>query len=181
MHFDKQLNNNNRFKKIQIDKTNYINERKSLGFGEDEFDFSKALKSINIKPLEFTNYFKGKKDVLYKYVRKEYKKLINKIANLDEEYEMKLVNVDDNFNDIKIKKLYSDTHNIKIHTLPLMYKLKNLNNPNLQFYVVNEKNIFKVCFIDIYHLALPTKDEDTKTKYELNENNNYCLSNLNDK
>ncbi len=175
-----QLKNkkNQRFYNTTIDKTDYINNRKSLGFGEDDFDFSKALYSVNIKSLEFTNYFRSKKEPMFKYVKSEYKKLLSHRADLDDEYEMKLVNVDDKFNEIKITKIFTETHQIKLLKLPLIYKLKNKINPNLQFFVMSENSIFKVCFIDIYHLAIPTKEQDAKSKYLENENNEISLEEL---
>ena len=173
--------NSNRFKKNKIDLTNHIKDRKSFGFGSDKFDFSNSLKSINIKHLKFTNYFKSRKDVMFRYTRGEYKKLINNKADLDNDYEMKIVNIDEKDNELKIKELYEKTQNIKLHKFPMMYKLKNWINPNFQLYVINENKTFKVCFIDIYHLAIPTNVEDVDMKYDLNKNNNYCLSNLEDK
>lgn len=73
-------------------------------------------------------------------------------VNLDEEYEMKFVNLDNKFNELKIK-----TINKRIKNLLRLYKLKNLDNQELQFYVKQEEKKYKVCFIDIYHLAIPTK------------------------
>ena len=100
----------NRFnKRIEIDKTNRIGERKSLGFGDDKFDFGGALKSVDIDYLEFINYFPRKKDSKFKFVKSEYLKLLNGTANLDERYEMKLVNVEDGFNEVKITLIYSKT------------------------------------------------------------------------
>lgn len=178
MQLSSSFRTSSRFKKTKIDKTNHINERKALGFYEDKFDFENALFSINIELFEFTNYFRSKKEPMFKYVKSEYKRLMYGKSNLDEEYDMKLVNVDDTFNEMKIKKLYADTHSIKINALPLMYKLKNKQNPNLQFFVIMEDNIFKVCFIDIYHLAIPTKEQDAKSKYEENRNNKISLEEL---
>lgn len=73
-------------------------------------------------------------------------------VNLDEEYEMKFVNLDNKFNELKIK-----TINKRIKNLLRLYKLKNLDHQKLQFYVKQEEKKYKVCFIDIYHLAIPTK------------------------
>lgn len=169
----------NRFnKRIEIDKTNRIGERKSLGFGDDKFDFGSALKSVDIDYLEFINYFPRRKDSKFKFVKSEYLKLLNGTANLDERYEMKLVNVEDGFNEVKITLIYSKTLEKNIEHLPLMYKLKNLEDKQLQFYVINENNSFKVCFIDIYHLAIPTKKQNTKDEYNAYCLNRYGLENL---
>lgn len=177
MHLGKQFNSN-RFKKPNIDKTNYIKDRKSFGFGEDIFDFDDALKSVDISCLEFTNFFHDRKDVKYKFVKKEYNRLLNQQIDLDTEYEMKLVNTEDGFNRLKLEMIYSDTLGKEVRAFPLMYKLKNLSNEELQFYVKNENGKYKVCFIDIFHLAIPTKYQDTKAIYEINSCNRYGLEHL---
>lgn len=177
MHLGKQFSSN-KFNSNTIDKSNHISNRKSLGFGDDEFDFDDALKSVNISCLEFTNYFDNSKDPMLKFTKKEYKRLLYGKVNLDEEYEMKLVNVEYLFNELKIKKIYSDTLGKEIKKLPLIYKLRNEQNKELQFYVTALNKKFKVCFIDIYHLAIPTKVQNTKAIYESHCHKNYCLSNL---
>lgn len=178
MHLGKRFNNNNKFNRIEIDKSNHIKERKSLGFGEDKFNFDDALKSTNIPYLEFTNYFGGSKDPMLKFTKKEYKKLLCGNVDLDSEYEMKLVNVEYGFNELKIKKIYSDTLGKTVRDLPLIYKLRNEQNKELQFYVTSTNGSFKVCFIDIYHLVIPTKEQNTKEIYEKHSWKSYCLSNL---
>ncbi len=177
MHLGKQFKSN-RFDKPNIDKTNHIKDRKSFGFGEDIFDFDDALKSVNISCLEFTNYFHDRKDVKFKFVKKEYNRLLNQRVNLDDEYEMKIVNTEDGFNGLKLKMIYSDTLGKEVRDFPLMYKLKNLANNELQFYVKNENSKYKVCFIDIFHLAIPTKQQNTKAMYEVNSCNTYGLDHL---
>lgn len=173
------LFNHNRFnKKIEIDKTNHIKNRKSLGFGDDKFIFDNALKSIDISYLEFVNYFSSNKDMMYKFTKKEYKRLLFGMVNLDEEYEMKAVNVEYGFNEFKIKTLWEKTLGKNIDILPVMFKLKCWENENLQFYVVSKDNCFNVCFIDIYHLGIPTKEQDTKSIYNEHRGKQYGLDNL---
>lgn len=153
----------NRFKKITIDKTNHINNRHILGFGDDSFDFSEALTSISVEVLEFVNFFPSKNDSRFKFVQRKCKELKYGNADLDNEYEMKYVNVEDNFVKLKIKTIYEQTSGKRIYKLPKIYKLKNLINKELQFYVISYDKHFKVCFIDIYHLAIPTSTQDTKS------------------
>lgn len=179
MHLGKQFKSN-RFTKPSIDRNNYIKDRKSFGFGDDIFDFDDALKSVDISFLEFTNYFHDKRDVKYKFVKKEYNKLLNQQSDLDTEYELKVVNTEDGFNELKLKMIYSQTLGKEIREFPRMYKLKNLTNEELQFYVKCDNNIYKVCFIDIFHLAIPTKYQDTKAMYEVNSCNCYGLEHLKD-
>lgn len=178
MHLEKQFSSNRFKRKIEIDKTNHVGERRSLGFGDDKFDFSDALKSVNINYLEFTNFFSRRKDSKFKFVKTEYLKLSNGTANLDETYEMKLVNTEDNFNEIKLSFIYSETLGKPINVFPLMYKLKNLKDKQVQFYIISDNNKFKVCFIDIYHLAIPTKKQNTKEEYNSKSYNGYGLENL---
>lgn len=173
------LFNHNHFNKnIKIDKTNHIQNRKSLGFGDDKFNFDDALKSIDIPYLEFVNFFINNKEALFKFTKKEYKKLLFGNVNLDEEYEMKIVNVEYGFNEFKIQTIWEKTQEKKIEVLPIIYKLKCLGNENLQFYVTSENNCFKVCFIDIYHLGIPTKMQDTKTIYNKHKGKKYGLDKL---
>lgn len=171
-HFKK-----NRFKNIKIDKTNYIKDRKILGFS-DEFDFSECFHSVSIDFLEFTNYFNSVKSQRFKFVKRECIRLKEQQVNLDEKYEMKIVNLDDNFNELKIKTIYSKTINKRIEKLPMLYKLKNLDNQELQFYVKEEEKKYKVCFIDIYHLAIPTKTQNTKQIFKEHVNDIVDLKEL---
>ncbi len=177
MHLDQRFKKN-RLKTIRIDKTNHVKNRKTFGFGEDIFDFSESLRSIDIEELNFINYFSGPRSVMFKFVKKEYKKLLHLKTDLDNEYEMKVVNVEHEFNKNKLTIIYSKTIEQEIEEIPLMYKLKNLINPNLQLYVICVNGVFKVCFIDIYHLAIPTKEQNVKEIYLENCNNRYDLSNL---
>lgn len=94
-------------------------------------------------------------------------------VNLDEEYEMKFVNLDNKFNELKIK-----TINKRIKNLLRLYKLKNLDHQKLQFYVKQEEKKSKVCFIDIYHLAIPTKTQNTKQIFKEHVNDIVDLKEL---
>lgn len=94
-------------------------------------------------------------------------------VNLDEEYEMKFVNLDNKFNELKIK-----TINKRIKNLLRLYKLKNLDHQKLQFYVKQEEKKSKVCFIDIYHLAIPTKTQNTKQIFKEHVNDMVDLKEL---
>lgn len=94
-------------------------------------------------------------------------------VNLDEEYEMKFVNLDNKFNELKIK-----TINKRIKNLLRLYKLKNLDHQKLQFYVKQEEKKYKVCFIDIYHLAIPTKTQNTKQIFKEHVNDIVDLKEL---
>ena len=99
-------------------------------------------------------------------------------VNLDEEYEMKFVNLDNKFNELKIKTIYSKTINKRIKNLLILYKLKNLDHQKLQFYVKQEEKKYKVCFIDIYHLAIPTKTQNTKQIFKEHVNDIVDLKEL---
>lgn len=169
----------NRFNKLNIDKTNHIKRRRILGFTDDEFDFSYSLSSVSIEALEFTNFFPSRKGSLFEFVQKKCKELKYGNVDLDNEYEMKFVNVEDTFVKLKIKTIYEKTQNIKINELPRMYKLKNLINAELQFYVMLCDKRFKVCFIDIYHLAIPVRGQNTKSKFYEHKNDHINLNEFN--
>ena len=53
-----------------------------------------------------------------------------------------------------------------------------MDNQELQFYVKQEKKKYKVCFIDIYHLAIPTKTQNTKQIFKEHVNDIVDLKEL---
>ncbi len=181
-HLGKQFKSNNIISNRSNKKNNHIADRSILDFGDDKFNFDDALKSVNIPIWSFTNYFKNRKDVMFKFTKREYSKLLNGTADLDNEYEFKTLEFNGSINLQKYLDIYSETIGYTITQLPIIYRFKNINNANLQFYVSSENKKIKVIFIDIYHLGILANDSETGKSsfenYEQNKNNNYCLSNL---
>lgn len=150
------------------------------------FDFSACKKSSKFPEEKFTNFFKNRKE-LFKYVRKEHYRFLNKEFNLQdgllEEYEIK------HFGGNRMKllsKIISDNANKKIGRLPIIYRLCNIYNPELQFYYYEAtENVYRIVAIDLFHLLMPANDKerpdfknDGVSKYKENENNNICLSEI---
>lgn len=150
------------------------------------FDLSACKKSSKFEEYNFTNYFKNRKE-LFKYVKKEYNKFLNNRFDLDEglleEYEIK------HFGGERRKllsKIIADNLNKKIGRLPIVYRLCNRNNKELQFYYYEaNKNVYRIVAIDIFHLLMPANDRertgiknDGVNKYNENKNNTICLSEI---
>lgn len=148
------------------------------------FDFSACKKSSNIAEDNFTNYFKNRKE-LYKYVKREYLRFRNNDFDLNdgllEEYELK------HFGGKRMKvlaKILMDNSNKKIGKLPIIYRLCNKNNKEIQFYYYEANpNVYRIVAIDIFHLLMPANDSertdfknDGINKYNENKNNSICLS-----
>ena len=150
------------------------------------FDLSACKKSSKFETYNFTNYFKNRKE-LYKFVKKEYSKfLYNRFGSnndLLEEYEIK------HFGGKRkklLKKIMEDNLNRKIINLPIVFRLCNRQNKELQFYYYEaNKNVYRIVAIDIFHLLMPANDKekpdirnDGINKYNQNKNNDICLSEI---
>ncbi len=173
----------NAFKNI---KTN--NSRNMFGSPTCKIDFGESLKSVNIEMCMFTNYFANKK-IFYKFVKKNINDIVNnRISLVDSNFfETKLVNIDnDFFLELKIENILKLTTEKKVRTIPTLYKFKELNNKELQYYVEKiDVDNFVVRFIDLYHLVIPAPDyergetrEHSKEKYELHKNDKINLSEI---
>lgn len=151
-----------------------------------EFDFSNALKSVNIPNALFVNFFKGKNDEMFKFTKKQYKKLVNGNFDLENEYYNKPIIINSEMLKQRLLKIYNVTQGKKITEFSqMMYRLKHRKNSNLQLYVMDVDDKIEVCFIDIYHLGIFANDNDVTDRrkrssenYEKNKLNDYCLSNL---
>ena len=148
------------------------------------FDLSACKKSSKFEDYNFTNYFKNRKE-LYKFVKKEYNKfLYNRFDNgLLEEYEIK------HFGGKRmklLKKIMKDNLNKKIDELPIIFRLCNIYNKEVQFYYYEtNKNVYRIVGIDIFHLLMPANDNERSdikndgiNKYNQNKNNDICLSEI---
>ena len=148
------------------------------------FDLSACTKSSNFEEYNFTNYFKNRKE-LYKFVKKEYNKFLNNRFDLNdgllEEYEIK------HFGGKRMKllsKIIEDNINKKIGRLPIVFRLCNRYNKELQFYYYEaSKNVYRIVAIDIFHLLMTANDNERSdikndgiNKYNQNKNNDICLS-----
>ncbi len=150
------------------------------------FDF--AMKSVNFPSLNFTNFF-VKKSPLIKFVRGEYIRLVDNKINLDDHtlYAPALVTYNnDPLLKLKLITIIEKTRNIKVDRLPIIYKFKNKENPEVQIYVANDiTNNYEVLAIDLYHLLIPAPDksrgetvEHSKEKYEKYKLADYNLSEI---
>ena len=148
----------------------------------NKFDFNNNLKSNKIEELKFTNYLSSnrcnKYFLLLEICAELYKNnnSINKIFVLDEfdPYRYHSKRVYDIMNTVNYKKIKKKT---------IIYKLKSRVDPAIQFYVVREKNILKLCLIDIYHIVIETVNKkigkaDRVTIYSKREKCNYDIKNI---
>lgn len=83
-------------------------------------------------------------------------------------------------------KILSDNLNKKVKRLPIIYRLYNISNPDLQFYYyeANEK-VYRIVAVDLFHLLMPANDKERPYvknngiyKYNENKNNDICLSEI---
>ena len=181
--FNKQNNkflNKNKFNKKPIIGKKLFDDTK------EELEIDNALKSIHLPVYCFSNFLKSEKDVMFKFVRSEYKKMNNINYNIFEHFELK--NVDFNRKNIsqeKVSKITEETFGSKMQ-INMIYRFKNLSNPAFQLYISKQNNDdFKVIIIDLYHLVIPAADKskgrktaDLKADYDDVKNYNVCLSNI---
>ena len=167
-------------------KTNY--SRNMFGNKNCIIKFDKSLKSVNTGDLyRFTNFFPNKKN-LYKFVKRNISDILNnRISLIDSNlFEMKLVLINDYYLKLKITNILELTLNEKVRSLPTLYKFKEVNNKELQYYVEKiNVDTYVVKFIDIYHLVIPSPnydlneiEEHSKEKYESNKDNKVNLSEI---
>lgn len=150
------------------------------------FDFSACKKSSKFPEDNFTNFFKNRKE-LYKYVKKEHYKFSNMVFDSQdgilEEYEIK------NFGGKRMKlltKIISDNMDKKVERLPIIYRLCNKFNKELQFYYYEaSEHVYRIVAVDLFHLLMPANDKerhDVKNdgvfRYKENEKNDICLSEI---
>ena len=84
------------------------------------------------------------------------------------------------------KKLFYKFVKNNIRVIPTLYKFKELNTKELQYYVEKiDVDNFIVRFIDLYHLVIPApdyergeKEEHSKEKYEFHKNDSINLSEI---
>ena len=150
------------------------------------FDLSACKKSSKFEEDKFTNYLKNRKE-LYRYIKKEYHRFLKNDFDLQdgllEEYEIK------HFGGKRMRllsKIIKDNTNKRIGKLPIIYRLCNRNNKEIQFYYYEaNKNVYRIVAIDLFHLLMPANDNersnfknDGVNKYEENKDNDICLSEI---
>ena len=156
-------------------------------FGEDEPNifFNSNIKSTRIPAMSFTNYIDSKKSPIVSALKRERRKILKKQVDYDKEYEIK--NIDYKTNEKKkIEKILKNTLGISLPNYSLLWRLKYLENPEIQFFFVDNLNgSYEILFVDIYHLVLPAsnklnkkKKANPKKKYKEHEKANFCLSNI---
>ena len=156
-------------------------------FGEDEPNifFNSNIKSVKIPHLYFTNFINNKKSPLVNTLKQERRRIIKKQVDYDNEYEIKNIEYRNNERK-KISKILYDTIGIKIPDYSLLWRLKYIINPSIQyFFLDNLDGTYEIIIVDIYHLILPAPDKSHKEKkanpkktYNAHSLANYCLSNI---
>lgn len=176
----KQDLESNIFKENLFNKTNVI----SLPYS---FNFDECMKSVDIPNKNFINKFQRKNE-LFKCVKSYYYRFksndFDDINGILQEFEIKP------FNRPRVKlisKIIEKTNGkYPKNGLPQMWRLKCINNPNIQFcYYEVSNNIYRVVAIDIYHLFCPTEDPDYKSlgrdgrgKYQMYKDSKIDLSEI---
>nr|DAG39816.1 MAG TPA: hypothetical protein [Caudoviricetes sp.] len=153
----------------------------------EEFDFNNNIKSNNIEELYFTNYTSS--NICKKYLKLE--ELCIKIANNNSEWTKTFVADEiDIKNDIpklnRIYKIIQVVNREEINRKEIILKFKNVEDPEIQFYIKQEKNKLKLYLIDIYHLGIEAKNKKTKRIdargiYNSRRKCNYDIVNINSK
>ena len=162
-----------------------INRFKSnVSFVEEEyktFDFNNNLKSDKIEDLEFTNYLSSNQC-------KKYSLLLNICKNLYNNCDISKSFIADEFNwnkynSKRVQDIINAVNNKTIKSNALVYKLKHRKDPEIQFYVLKEKNSLKLYLIDVYHLAIEavnakTGKADRKGIYKARKNNSFDIKEI---
>jgi len=152
----------------------------------DKVDFKNSLKSVNIKNLNFTNFFTSDKAQKYSYFKEVYQKYIsndNLFKDLLYGDEIEKSNIS------KLNRLcniMTQTNNEKVTIEDLVkgiFKFKLKKDNTMQIFIKKEENNFYIYLIDLYHLAIPainrkTGRSDYTKIYEKYSKANFCLSNI---
>jgi len=153
----------------------------------EEFDFNNNIKSNNIEELYFTNYTSS--NICKKYLKLE--EICMKIANNNNEWTNTFVADEiDIKNDMpklnRIYKIIQVVNREEINRKEIILKFKNVEDPEIQFYIKQEKNKLKLYLIDIYHLGIEapnkkTRRIDARGIYNSRKKCNYNIVNINSK
>ena len=177
--------NNNRFLKSNRFNVNSIIGKKLFDDTKEKIEIDKALISVHLPSYNFSNYFRSKKDIMFKFVKREYMMMNNDKYNILDHFELKNVDFGGNLSRDKMDQIIEKTFGSKIHIYSI-YRFKNLLNPAFQLYVNKDNNNdFKVVVIDLYHLMIPAADRfrgkkiaDLISDYEAVKDYSVCLSNI---
>lgn len=169
-------------KKKSKTKNIFSSQNLFKNFKDYEIDFSECLKSVNIRNINFTNYFRSSKDNLYKAV----KRLVKTSSEITEEDFVLTEYTDENDSkNYRIKCILEETRKKRISELPMLYKFKYIPNPAIQFFVKKSDYVLLVVFIDIYHLAIPAPNfelgetvENSRLNYLRCKDYDYGLENI---
>lgn len=147
----------------------------------EKFEFNNNLKSNKIEELEFTNYLSSNKC-------NKYFVLLEVCKNLYNNCYINKYFVVDNFNWTKLNaKRVQDIINTinceQIKENTVIYKLKNKEDQEIQFYVTKENNTLKLQLIDIYHIAIEainvrTGKADRKGIYKARKNSSFDIKEI---
>lgn len=156
-------------------------------FGEDEPNifFNKNIKSTKIPHMYFTNFIDNKKSPIIKTLKTEKRRILKKQVNFDNEYEIKNI-IYKSIERKKIDTILKNTLGISIPNYTLLWRLKYIVNPKIQYYFLdNLDGTYEIVIVDIYHLILPAPDKSHKEKkpnpkktYNEHSLASYCLSNI---
>ena len=148
------------------------------------FDLSACKKSSKFEDYNFTNYFKNRKE-LYKFVKEEYNRfLYNRFDSNNDLLEDYIIKHFGGERKRLLKKIMEDNLNKKVGKLPIIFRLCNRYNREIQFYYYEaNKNVYRIVAIDIFHLLMPANDNERSeikndgiNKYNQNKDNDICLS-----
>lgn len=171
-------------RKNLIDNRGALKTKNIFGEKEPNIFFDNKIKSVNTPEFLFTNYLDGKKAPMVNYLKNERRRFLKKEVDIDNEYELKTI--DKKTEQKKIDKIIEKTLNLPHVDVSIIYRLKSVYNPELQFFFLDDNNgNYHVIFIDIYHLVLPARDQsrreifpNPKRKYNEHKNASFCMSNI---
>jgi hypothetical protein len=145
----------------------------NVGFEKEEynlFEFNGNLKSDKIESLEFTNYLSSDKCKKYFLLLEICKAINNKYSNINKYF------IADEFdshryNAKRVYDIIEAVNNKIIDKSVVVYKFKCKKDAAIQFYVIKEDKILKLCLIDIYHIVIEATNKkigkaDRKGIYE---------------
>jgi hypothetical protein len=150
-----------------------------------------VLKSINIKPLTFTNKIINSGDLKYRELKDMYGST-DPISILNSDFEEKDVNYQAKDSHVKRKRLFdifqkAGTTSLLITRYKDILRYKNKKYPEYQLYFEKKNGDITLILIDFYHLGWTAKNRKTmKDDYKESYNNIYskyptCISCINNK
>lgn len=142
--------------------------------------------SKNLREYNFTNFLKENGDFNKKKILKEINSN-NNIEYLEKKFELRELSESKAKTD-RVLNIINSYSNTNIDDICKIKKYKNVNDKEIQLYIIKNENEYEVVLIDIYHLGIPSEKHKLSNgvtiksrndvKYDKFKENCYNISNI---